>query len=72
MSTNNQPQLTEPREQAAHNGVDAVLSAEALHNLTGWFDVLIQMDFAQKIRNEIRSKDENENIDLQGTPKDPA
>lgn len=26
----------------------AELSAEALHNLTGWFDVLIQMDLYQK------------------------
>lgn len=72
MSTNDQPQPAEPQEQAAHNGVDAVLSAEALQNLTGWFDVLIQMDFAQKIRNELRSKYEDEDIDLQGATKDPA
>lgn len=47
----------DPQEQAAHKGVATDLSAEALHNLTGWFDVLIQMDLAQKIRNEIRSKE---------------
>lgn len=45
--------------KAADKGVPTELSAEALHNLTGWFDVLIQMDLAQKVRNEIRSK-ENE------------
>ena len=52
----------DPQEQAAHKGVAAELSTEALHNLAGWFDVLIQMDLAQKIRNELRSKeDEQEN-----------
>lgn len=47
----------DPQAQAAHKGVATELSAEALHNLTGWFDVLIQMDLAQKVRNEIRSKE---------------
>jgi hypothetical protein len=32
--------------------VTAELSDEAIRNLTGFFDVLIQMDFAQKQRNE--------------------
>ncbi|MBP7767115.1 hypothetical protein KA068_01190 [Candidatus Saccharibacteria bacterium] len=50
-------QPVDPQEQAAHKGVATELSAEALHNLTGWFDVLIQMDLAQKVRNEIRSKE---------------
>ena len=50
-------QPVDPQEQAAHKGVATKLSAEALHNLTGWFDVLIQMDLAQKVRNEIRSKE---------------
>jgi hypothetical protein len=58
MSTLNQPQPAEPQDQAANNGVSAELSAEALHNLAGWFDVLIQMDFAQKVLNEIRSKED--------------
>lgn len=57
MATNKQPQPAEPQDKAADKGVTAVLSAEALHNLTGWFDVLIQMDLAQKVRNEIRSKE---------------
>lgn len=56
MATKNQPQPAEPQEQATNKGVAAELSADALHNLTGWFDVLIQMDLAQKVRNEIRSK----------------
>jgi hypothetical protein len=42
----------EPHEQAANDGVAAELSDEAIHNLTGFFDVLIQMDFALKQRNE--------------------
>lgn len=66
MSTNDQPQPAEPRKQAQEKGVPAVLSAEALHNLAGWFDVLIQMDLTQKIRNEIRSKD-NESKDRTAT-----
>ena len=58
MTTKNQPQPAEPQQQAADKGVTAELSARALHNLTGWFDVLIQMDLAQKVRNEIRSKED--------------
>lgn len=57
MSTKDQPQPVEPQEQAAQKGVTNELSAEALHNLAGWFDVLIQMDFAIKLRNEQRSKE---------------
>lgn len=52
MSTNKKPLPTEPHEQAAHNGVAVELSDEAVHNLTGFFDVLIQMDLAAKQRNE--------------------
>jgi len=63
MTTDNKPEPAEPHEQAADNGVDAEFSAEALLNLTGWFDVLIQMDLAQKNSNEIRSKD-YENADI--------
>lgn len=54
-ATKQQP--VDPQEQATHKGVATELSAEALHNLTGWFDVLIQMELAQKVRNEIRSKE---------------
>ena len=68
MATKNQPQPAEPQEQAANKGVAAELSAEALHNLTGWFDVLIQMDLEQK-RNE-RSKDDE--VSIQATTKSAA
>ena len=64
MSTNKKPLPAEPQDNAANNGVVAELSDEAIRNLTGFFDVLIQMDFAQKPRNEQR----NESDDfLQGT-----
>jgi hypothetical protein len=59
MSTQNQPQPANPQSQAANDGVAAVLSAEALHNLTGFFDVLIQMDLIQKQRNEQRSREDD-------------
>lgn len=62
MSTKNKPLPAEPQENAANDGVAAELSDEAIHNLTGFFDVLIQMDFASKQRNE--RNDENGN-DLQ-------
>jgi hypothetical protein len=64
MTTKNKPLPAEPQDNAANKGVAAELSDEAIHNLTGFFDVLIQMDFAQKQRNEQR----NESDDfLQGT-----
>ena len=50
-------QPVDAQHKAADKGVPTELSADALHNLTGWFDVLIQMDLAQKVRNEIRSKE---------------
>lgn len=59
MSTKNQPQPATPQSQATNDGVAAVLSADALHNLTGFFDVLIQMDLKQKKRNELRSKEDD-------------
>jgi hypothetical protein len=64
MSTQATPQPAEPQGQAANDGVPTELSAEALQNLTGWFDVLIQMDLEQKRRNEIEVKDAT---DLQDT-----
>ena len=64
MSTNKKPLPAEPQENAANKGVAAELSDEAIRNLTGFFDVLIQMDFAQKQRNERNDEDGN---DLQGT-----
>ena len=64
MSTNKKPLPAEPQDNAANDGVAAELSNEAIRNLTGFFDVLIQMDFAQKQRNERNDEDGN---DLQNT-----
>ncbi|AGL61861.1 hypothetical protein L336_0151 [Candidatus Saccharimonas aalborgensis] len=64
MSTKNKPLPAEPQNNAANDGVAAELSDEAIRNLTGFFDVLIQMDFAQKQRNERNDEDGN---DLQNT-----
>ena len=63
MSITNKPLPAEPQDNAANNGVAVELNNEAIRNLTGFFDILIQMDFASKQRNEQR----NENDDfLQG------
>ena len=64
MATKNKPLPAEPQDNAANDGVAAELSDEAIRNLTGFFDVLIQMDFAQKQRNERNDEDGN---DLQNT-----
>ena len=58
MATKNKPLPAEPHDNAANDGVAVELSDEAIHNLTGFFDVLIQMDFASKQRNEIRSDED--------------
>jgi hypothetical protein len=58
MSGSNEPNPAKPQAQAAKKGVAAELSDEAIGNLTGFFDVLIQMDLAQKQRNELRSKED--------------
>ena len=60
MSTNMKPLPAEPRDNAANDGVATELSDEAIRNLTGFFDVLIQMDFAQKQRNERNDEDGND------------
>ena len=64
MSTKNKPLPAEPQNNAANDGVAAELSDEAVRNLTGFFDVLIQMDFASKQRNERNDEDVS---DLQDT-----
>lgn len=63
MSTGKEAQPVEPQLQAANKGVVAVLSDEGLRNLAGFFDVLIQMDLAQKQRNEQRKKKDGKNND---------
>jgi len=40
------------QQNAAEGSVTVELSDEALHNLTGYLDILIQMDLIQKQRNE--------------------
>lgn len=55
MSTSNNPQSAKP-DRAANNGSAAELSNDALKTLTGYFDVLIQMDFA--IKHKERMSDE--------------
>lgn len=66
MSTKKEPLPAEPQDNAANKGVAAELSDEAIRNLTGFFDVLIQMDFAQKQRNERNDEDDS---DLPNTSK---
>ena len=59
MSIKNKPLPAEP-QNVANNGVVAELSDEAIRNLTGFFDVLIQMDLAKKQRNKRKSEDGND------------
>lgn len=47
----------------------AELSEQAVRNLVGFFDVLIQMDFALKQRNE---RDDEDDEDLQATKSNIA
>lgn len=61
------PQSAKPQGRTA-KGVAAELSDEALHNLTGYLDVLIQMDFAQKQKQRNERNDEDDN-DFQDTTK---
>ena len=67
MSTKQEPLPAEPQDNAANKGVAAELSDEAIRNLTGFFDVLIQMDFAQKQKQRNERNDENDN-DIPNTP----
>ena len=57
MSQQDNQQPVEPQAKAAKEGVTIELTEQALKNLAGYLDVLIEMDLAQKIRNEIRSKE---------------
>jgi len=54
-------QLNPEQTIATERSVASELSGEGLRNLAGYFDVLIQMDLASKLRNEIRSKNNEEN-----------
>lgn len=53
---------------AANNGAAATLSEEAMRNLAGFFDVLIQMDLAQKRK----AKEDNNTGDNNGSKLDAS
>lgn len=56
MTNKKKPLPAEPQDNAPKKGVPAELKPEDIANLAGFFDVLIQMDLANKILKEIRSK----------------
>lgn len=62
-----QGQQNNQRKKKAMKPQPAGLSEQAIRNLVGFFDVLIQMDFAQKQRNENRSKDDGKSDRRKGT-----
>jgi len=47
-------------EQATTKGLAELLSPEDVANLAGFFDVLVEMDFETKQRNEQKSKDDRD------------
>lgn len=57
MSATNKSQPVRTQLQAVNEGVSTELSNEALRSLAGFFDVLIQMDFNQRQRNERKGKE---------------
>lgn len=59
-----QGQQDSPKQRKATKPQAAELSEQAIRNLVGFFDVLIQMDFAQKQRNERNDKDGNNLQDI--------
>lgn len=56
------------QQRKATNTQAAELSEQAIRNLVGFFDVLIQMDFAQKHKQRNERNDEDD-TDFQGTTK---
>lgn len=48
-----------PHLQAAKDGVTIELSENDLRNLAGFFDVLIQMDFEQQLKQRIENEKNN-------------
>ena len=52
MSKKNKPQPSETQSQAIHKGVSDELSRQAIKDLAGYLDVLIEMDFAYMKRKE--------------------
>lgn len=56
MSTKNKPLTTKPSDSTVLSGSVGVPSGEAMRNLAGFFDVLIQMDLTLKQRNHMEKK----------------
>lgn len=59
MSPNEPAQPAKPQTDATHDGVAAEWNDEALQNLAGFFDVLIQMDLESK--QSINKEETHEN-----------
>lgn len=59
------------QQKKATNVPPAELSEPAVRNLVGFFDVLIQMDFAQKQKQRNERNKEN-GKDLPDNPSDPT
>ena len=64
-----QEQQNNQQKRKATKPQPAELSEQAIRNLVGFFDVLIQMDFAEKQRNE---RNEQDGSDLQGATNNAA
>ena len=64
-----QEQQNNQQKRKATKPQPAELSEQAIRNLVGFFDVLIQMDFAQKQRNERKDEDGS---NLQNTTSNTA
>jgi len=68
MSTKNKPLTTKSLHNPSPVGCVDELSGEAMRNLAGFFDVLIQMDLIQKQRNHMEKKyDDTIQRDPKGT-----
>ncbi len=52
-------QTATPHSRAANDGVAAALTSDGLKSLAGFFDVLIQMDFEQKLKQRIKNEETN-------------
>ena len=64
-----QEQQNNQQKRKATKPQPAELSEQAIRNLVGFFDVLIQMDFAEKQRNE---RSDEDGSDLQDTTSNTA
>ncbi len=60
MSQKNNQQPAEPQSNAENEGVSDELSIQAIKDLAGYLDVLIQMDLENKQRKERKSNEEKQ------------